>query len=756
MGHSTPLGFGPHFSVHQASGDQVLLLSEKRSFRLRGKLYADMAPLLDGALTEAEIVDAMTAMAEPDEVRHALKHLQDRGYVHQRLPDPVERQSLWHEWEQEPEKVAAALAAWPLALDSEGRSAAANTSALAELSADLIDAGFPLVASQQARLRIVLVDDFLTPSLARLTRQAREAGQSTLLFKPGGGEAWLGPRFDPDRPRCWQCLSRWISEYRPGDGLVEGDGRIVRPARGMLRATLEMARAQATLALIRMAIGDRELEDHLITFDSRSGSQRRHYVRLDPACHLCGEASEADEEEQPQHGHRHSLDGLASGEEINSRDGGWRVLSPAEAERRLMPLVSPVTGIIPGLEDRGEGIGMPVVTARQNVPKAVALNENRVIGRPGAAAGKGASIIQARVSCLAEALERYCCGYTGREPRRRARLADLGDTAIDPRQLLRFSERQYKNRDSWNGRHNDFNRVPEPFDPDEAIEWSPIYRMSDGGRLWIPTRYCYYGYRDEAQPEGRWFCNADSNGCASGAVLGEAVLQGLLELIERDAFGLFWYNRVCRPEIDIDAFDDPYLRHARARYREMGRKLYALDLRSDLGIPVVAAISCDQDGGRIQFGLGAHLDVKVALSRAVSEANQLAALYDDIPAQEEEAEDDDAARWMRSATLENQGYLKPARGRKRGPGDFPELCETGIGPGLEACSTALERVGLEPLAMDVSWPDLDFACARVVVPGLAHFWARFAPGRLYDVPVRLGWLKKPRSEGQLNPIPFFL
>jgi ribosomal protein S12 methylthiotransferase accessory factor len=45
---------------------------------------------------------------------------------------------------------------------------------------------------------------------------------------------------------------------------------------------------------------------------------------------------------------------------------------------------------------------------------------------------------------------------------------------------------------------------------------------------------------------------------------------------------------------------------------------------------------------------------------------------------------------------------------------------------------------------------------KVVVPGLRHFWARFGAGRLYDVPVQLGWRKSPLAETELNPIPMFL
>jgi ribosomal protein S12 methylthiotransferase accessory factor len=67
----------------------------------------------------------------------------------------------------------------------------------------------------------------------------------------------------------------------------------------------------------------------------------------------------------------------------------------------------------------------------------------------------------------------------------------------------------------------------------------------------------------------------------------------------------------------------------------------------------------------------------------------------------------------------------------------------------------LQQIGLETLVVDLTRPDLDLNVARVIVPGLRHFWPRFAPGRLYDVPVALGWLERPLTEEELNPIPFY-
>jgi ribosomal protein S12 methylthiotransferase accessory factor len=53
-------------------------------------------------------------------------------------------------------------------------------------------------------------------------------------------------------------------------------------------------------------------------------------------------------------------------------------------------------------------------------------------------------------------------------------------------------------------------------------------------------------------------------------------------------------------------------------------------------------------------------------------------------------------------------------------------------------------------------PDIGFPVARVIVPGMRHFWARLAPGRLYDVPVKMGWLPRPLREAELNPEAYFL
>jgi len=183
-----------------------------------------------------------------------------------------------------------------------------------------------------------------------------------------------------------------------------------------------------------------------------------------------------------------------------------------------------------------------------------------------------------------------------------------------------------------------------------------------------------------------------------------------------------------------------------------------LDVTSDLGIPATMAVSWRRsDGGRIHLGLGCHLEPRMAVSRALAELNQgMAQDYAEAGGEASGAVDSQHERWLAEATMENQPYLRPATGRQRVASDFTDRSTGDVRDDVVASIELLRAKGLEMIVHDHTRSDLGFPVARVVVPGLRHFWGRYAPGRLYDVPVELGWLDRPRTESELNPIPFFL
>ncbi len=240
-------------------------------------------------------------------------------------------------------------------------------------------------------------------------------------------------------------------------------------------------------------------------------------------------------------------------------------------------------------------------------------------GLSGRSFGKGSTAEQGEASALMEAIERYSGIFQGDEIRAKRRFTDFphGD-AIVPNDILLFSDEQYRTRDMPSDDSHDTQPAPDPFDPSANIEWSPVWSLRDKRFKYIPTSLLYFFYSGPAA------FNADSNGCAAGNTREEAIVQGFLELVERDAYAIWWYNRTRQPEVDLSQFDDSYVRDLQTQLADTGRRLWVLDITSDLGVPTYVAILHWMQNGQenIEFGSGAHFDRRIALLRTLTELNQ--------------------------------------------------------------------------------------------------------------------------------------
>ena len=234
------------------------------------------------------------------------------------------------------------------------------------------------------------------------------------------------------------------------------------------------------------------------------------------------------------------------------------------------------------------------------------------------------------------------------------------------------------------------------------------------------------------------------------------MLQGFLELVERDATAVWWYNRLLRPGVDLDSFGLAYFPDLAAHYATLERDLWALDLTHDLGIPAFAALSSRGAArGQILFGLGCSLDPAVALLRAFAELNQFVSGIG--PRAQAPLGNEETLRWLRTATLASEPHLAPdPRVPPRRLGDFANAASGDLLADIQHCRRLVEAKGLELLVLDLTRADAGMPVAKVLVPGLRHFWARFGPGRLYQVPVAMGWLERPLPEAELNSTPIFI
>lgn len=156
-----------------------------------------------------------------------------------------------------------------------------------------------------------------------------------------------------------------------------------------------------------------------------------------------------------------------------------------------------------------------------------------------------------------------------------------------------------------------------PFAPDRPIRWVWARSLRDDRPVLVPEVQAYYHIPGQ---ENR-FVQESSSGCATGASEVEAIWFGLLEVIERDAFLLGWYNGRPLPEIDVASSARLSTRAGVERLALHGYRARFFDARVTFPVPVVIGVAERIDGGmgRLCFGAGASLDPEVAIEGALCE-----------------------------------------------------------------------------------------------------------------------------------------
>ena len=740
------------YEVVPVPGEGIYLIGENERHVLEGETMMRMVPLLDGHRGWADIHATLAPSLGPDAVGQGIDVLLANAHVEEATP-PGQRpyQIFWTELGLTPQGAADLVARTNVHVVTLGA---------VDMRPALHGLASMGIASDPARLptfTLVLADDYENPDLSAINRRMLTHGAPWILVKPHGLLPLAGPIFRPGAGGCWECLASWLRHNREIEGYVRRRTERAAPL-DTSKARVPLGETQAlSLALLQMArmlarADSPAMDGRVVAIDTLSGEQSHHPVLRRPQCAACGDPNVARVAGRPVV--------LSEGLGRVANENGFRPEAPETTFARYQHLISPLTGVVKGIFPVPLPPGSPIHTYMAGHNFAL-KNDHIAFLKDGLrtnSSGKGRTDAQARTSALCEALERYCGTLRGEEECVVGSLASLGDEAVDPRTIMLYSERQYEERDAWNARGARFQVVPQPFDEAATMRWSPVWSWTGRRRRLIPTALAYYGVNEG---QDAFYCWGDSNGAAAGGNLEDALLQGSLEVVERDGVAVWWMNRLSRPGVDLDSFEDPYIEELRAFYAARSRELWVLDVTNDVGIPCMVAVNRRMCGPTedVIMGFGAHFDPRIALSRALTEMNQF------IPAVLDVAEDgttrygyDDpeSLAWWRTATLDNQPYLAPSGEPARTLDDYDFEAEGSVSDNVRRVFGRFEALGHEVLILDQTRPDIGLPVAKVIVPGMRHFWARHAPGRLFEVPVRMGWRDVALAEAELNPIPMFI
>ncbi|KQC05412.1 MAG: hypothetical protein APR53_07675 [Methanoculleus sp. SDB] len=276
-------------------------------------------------------------------------------------------------------------------------------------------------------------------------------------------------------------------------------------------------------------------------------------------------------------------------------NGTHRALTPEETCRIVRPLM-PAIGIAEMLDltpfDR---LGIPVAaTIRPRAARSVETLR----------AGAGTDPIFARIAAIMAAIERYSAEYRGQHMHF-ASHEELGLTrSVDPRDLI----------------------LPRPVTMGEQVHWTPSWDLLNEEEIAVPSNAVYHPY--DPMGMGQVLFQSDDIGLAGGMEPEEAILHGMLEVVERDALSTAERARHLGTRITVDR-DGPAWRLLDI-FAGAGIEMHLWLLSGRTGIPAVAASADDtvsKDPALLVTGTAAHTDPEIAVIRALLEVARSRAVY---------------------------------------------------------------------------------------------------------------------------------
>ena len=325
-----------------------------------------------------------------------------------------------------------------------------------------------------ADLTVWIIDDYLDPALEMFNRQAVQTESSWLIVKPIGRILWIGSLFEPaihspDGSACWACLAQRLTINRNVEEFIRAQKELATPlvlSRAALPSTIHAGLALAATEIARKLADSGRVasEDRVFTLDTLSMQTEWHTLVKRPQCAVCGDPTP----------HAAAPPSLHGQPKRSTADNGHRSKFAAATYERYKYHVSPITGAVSLLEAREDIPGIYTYLSGDNRARASEWQQER--RRLRRSTERKRRVIQAKVSALCEALERYSGVFQGDELPSRATYTELGESAIHPNDCLNFSDAQYRDREALNRAYPPLCHIVAPFDPLTPIDWTPCGR----------------------------------------------------------------------------------------------------------------------------------------------------------------------------------------------------------------------------------------------------------------------------------------
>lgn len=247
------------------------------------------------------------------------------------------------------------------------------------------------------------------------------------------------------------------------------------------------------------------------------------------------------------------------------------------------------------------------------------------------------------------------------------------------------------------------------FDRHQGVAMITASDALDGSSVSVAAQEVFLDFAEVAGEVP--FADANSTGCAAAASWQAAVWSGLMECIERDAMALWWHGGQPCAAASLALIDRQQPRLF-WWLEQRNRQTQLLDLTCDSGVPVIAAVSTDQNGGRVAIGTAARPTIDEAALSAVTEMIQTEVAM----AQAIAYGDEECLAWCDYGSTLIQPQFRPT---------LPPACPVRSVLEIDAVVRHLSKLGHRVLTVDLTLPDDPLLTVRVMVSGFCAMRGQF-------------------------------
>lgn len=345
---------------------------------------------------------------------------------------------------------------------------------------------------------------------------------------------------------------------------------------------------------------------------------------------------------------------------------------------------------------------------RLGIPIFSAIRPSAAKGAISIYSGKGSTEQRARISAVMESFERCLAERPGVNANVAGNIA--ASALVDSYASARESHNVLDPKEFL---------LAQPYIPQSLMEWVEAYDLMNKEEIFVSANAVYHPYDAPGQCQKLFLSN--TNGLASGNVLEEAILHGMLEVIERDAISIAQFSRDLGKEIVLTE-EDGYLYELASKFKNAGIELKVWLVPTDTGIPTVIAATDDvklKDPALLVMGAGSHLKPEIAVARAITEAAQSRVVQI-----QGAREDTDREGFIRSVGYDRMKRLNGfwfEEGEKISLSDVQDLSRKSPAENINVILEKLRGIAERVLVIDLSREEVAVPVVRVIIPGLELF-----------------------------------